>query len=84
METFDQFSWVLILAFAACYLYAISRLIKFAFEDGEARGVPGWLLSLAFLATGPMAWMLWLLFRPPVKDDSNADDKFDINDFRVQ
>lgn len=73
-----------IVAGGAVYLYFLYLLVKFAFEDGNARGIPGWALALLFLIFGPTAWLIWLVLRPEVKSPPTSKGRFDLNDFRVQ
>lgn len=84
MDFSEITTWLVILSAFAMYLYLLWLLIKFAIIDGSARGVPGWLLSMIFLLGGPFAWLLWLLFRPPVNRPPEDGERFDLNNFRKQ
>lgn len=53
----------LILALLVLVLYIWS--IVWAYNDGERRGKPGWLVALLVaLVSWPLSLLIWLLFRP--------------------
>jgi hypothetical protein len=52
---------VLGLIVAGLYIWSI----VWAYNDGERRGKPGWLVALLVaLVSWPLSLLIWLLFRP--------------------
>lgn len=66
--------WIL---FADVWLLATFAIARWAYRDAEARGKPGWLVSLLVLSGS--GWLMWLAFQPErlrCDDDSVVSPKW--------
>ena len=71
------FLWMALMVIA--YLGAVYALTTWAGRDAEARGVPGWVATCVVFFLFLVGPFLWVLFRPPTKEEP-----FNLEKFRVQ
>ena len=58
-------------------------LIAWAFQDGAARGIPGFLLAIVLLLTFPWGPLVWFLLRERIYPQRRSRG-FNLRDYRRQ
>lgn len=70
---YESIGTAVVVALAGIIAIGILSLLVWSlvwvYRDAEARGKPGWLVSLVvFLLKWPVSLLLWIVFRPPLLD----------------
>ena len=81
MSTTDNLVDIVLLL---CILAAFIATIRICAKDAIRRGKSPWLVTLLVIVFFPVGLLAWLAFRPKMVKQPGSQEKFKVDDFRVQ
>jgi hypothetical protein len=67
-----------------CILAALIVTVRICAKDAIRRGKSPWLVTLMVIGFFPFGLLVWLAFRPKIVKPPGNQEKFKLDDFRVQ
>ena len=67
-----------------CVLAAFIATIRMCALDAIRRGKSPWLVTLMVIGLFPFGLLVWLALRPKLVKPADSEEKFKLDDFRVQ
>jgi uncharacterized membrane protein YhaH (DUF805 family) len=77
-------SSIIDLVLILCILAAFIATVRICAKDAIRRGKSPWLISLMVIMFFPFGLLVWLMFRPKIVKPAASQEKFKLDDFRVQ
>ena len=67
-----------------CIIAAFIATVRMCAKDAIRRGKSPWLVTLMVIGFFPFGLLVWLIFRPKIVKPAESQEKFKLDDFRVQ
>ncbi len=80
----NDFSSIIDLVLILCILAVFIATIRICAKDAIRRGKSPWLVTLMVIMFFPFGLLVWLVFRPKIIKPAASQEKFKLDDFRVQ
>jgi hypothetical protein len=77
-------SSIIDLVLILCILAAFIATVRICAKDAIRRGKSPWLISLMVIMFFPFGLLVWLMFRPKIVKPAASQEKFKLDDFRMQ
>ncbi|MGA8729264.1 MAG: hypothetical protein WB608_10985 [Terracidiphilus sp.] len=69
---------------AVCILIALAVTVYVCAMDAKRRGKSPFLVALLVVFFFPLGMLIWMIFRPEIKDENGTGKQFKLDKYRAQ